>query len=131
MQPRTLLGACAVLIAALTFHVQLAAQTGVTFSGRLLNSLSGDPVPGATIQIDELRREVMTAADGAFTFDSLPPGTYHLSVRSQGYSSRRLEVTVGTAASPAMDLLVDTELHFEEVTTVSAEARSQFETFQP
>jgi len=129
MQPRTLARACAVLLAALALHAQLAAQTGATFTGRLLNSLSGDPVPGATIQLDELRRETMTAQDGTFSFDNVPPGTYHLSVRSQGYSSRRAEITVAAAPAPVMDLTVDPELHFEEVTSVSAEARSPFETF--
>ncbi|MGE0446412.1 MAG: TonB-dependent receptor [Vicinamibacterales bacterium] len=131
MSPRSLSGACAVLCAALAFTAGLAAQAGVPFSGRLLNSLSGDPVAGATIQIDELRRETTTATDGTFTFDAVPPGTYHLSVRSQGYSTRRAEIVVGATPAPAMDLTVDPELHFEEVTSVSADTRSPFETFQP
>ena len=131
MSPRTLPGACVALLASLAFSVQLAAQGSVTFSGRLLNSLSGDPVAGATVQIDELRRETTTAADGTFSFDGLAPGTYHLSVRSQGFSTRRAEIVVAATAAPAMDLTVDPELHFEEVTSVSADARSAFETFQP
>ena len=48
---------CHVLLSA-----SLAAQAGVTFSGRLLNSLSGDPIGGATVQIDELRRQTVSAA---------------------------------------------------------------------
>lgn len=131
MQRRSPLGACVAVLAVLAYTAGVVAQGGVTFSGRLLNSLSGDPVPGATIQIDELRRETTTAADGTFAFDAVPPGTYHLSVRSQGYSTRRAEIVVGATPAPAMDLTVDPELHFEEVTSVSAETRSPFETFQP
>src|SRR5688572_4884730 len=131
MHVRTFFGTCAVLVSVLVLSASLGAQTGVAFSGRLLNSLSGDPIAGATVQIDELRRVTMSGADGTFTFDNVAPGTYHLSVQSQGYSTRRTEVTVGAAAGAPMDVTVDPELHFEEVTTVTGEIRSQFDLFQP
>ena len=131
MQSRTRSFACAVLIAALAWNVPAAAQSGVTLSGRLLNSLSGDPIAGATVQIDELRLTTTSGADGAFVFNNLPAGTYHLSVRSDGYSTRRTEVTVAATAAAPMDLTVDPELHFEEVTTVTGETRSAFDVFQP
>lgn len=120
--------ACAVLVAALSYATGAAAQAGATLSGRLVNSLSGDPIPGAVVVIEELRRQVTSGADGTFTIDNVPAGTYHLSVRADGYSSRRSEVVAG---SPAGDLRIDPELHFEEVTSVSAEGRSQFDAFQP
>jgi iron complex outermembrane receptor protein len=108
-----------------------AAQGGVTLSGRLLNSLSGEPVPGATVLLEELRRQTMAGADGTFSFDNVPPGMYHLSVRTEGYSSRRTEVTVSTTAAPPISVVVDPEIRFHEVLSVSPEARSQFESFQP
>lgn len=118
------------LAVALAWSATMAAQVGVTLSGRLLNSLSGEPIAGATVQIDELRRQVTSAADGTFAFDNVPAGRYHLSVQSSRYSTRRTEVVVA-AAPVAIDLSVDPELHFEEVVSVSAETRSQFEAFQP
>jgi iron complex outermembrane receptor protein len=120
-----------VLISAVALNAPVRAQAGVTLSGRLVNSLSGDPIADATVQIDELRRQTVSAADGTFMFNDVPPGSYHLSVRSSGYSSRRTEVTVAAAAAAVGDLTVDPELHFEEVVSVSAESRSQFEAFQP
>jgi iron complex outermembrane receptor protein len=111
--------------------VDAAAQAGVALSGRLLNSLSGDPVSGATVVLEELRRQTASGTDGAFTFDNVPPGTYHLSVRTEGYSSRRTEVTVSAATGAPIDVRVDPELHYHEVVSVSPEARSQFETYQP
>jgi iron complex outermembrane receptor protein len=121
--------ACAMMLAVLSWSTTTAAQAGAAFSGRLLNSLSGDPIPGATVLLEELRRTTTSGADGTFTFTDVPPGTYHLSVRSAGYSSRRAEVSV--PQSTAMDIAIDPELHFEEVVSVAAEARSQFEAFQP
>ena len=121
--------ACAV-IAVVSCGAQLAAQDAGTLSGRLINSLSTEPVAQATVQIDELRRTTTSGADGTFSFAGVPPGTYHLSIRSQGYSTRRTEVVVPTVNTP-VELTVDPELHFEVVTTVTGDARSQFEVFQP
>src|SRR5688572_22578753 len=130
MQVRTLCRACALLAVVFTLSVDAAAQAGAPLSGRLVNSLSGDPISAATIVLEELRREAMSAADGTFAFDSVPPGRYHLSVRSEGYSDRRTEVTVSAAATP-IEVRVDPELHFQEVISVAADTRSQFEAFQP
>ena len=105
-------------------------QTAV-LEGRLVNSLNGGPLAGATVVIDELKQEVVSDADGAFRFDNLTPGTYHLWVRAQGYSSRRTEVTVPTQGGAPVELRIDFDLHFQEVASVSAEARSQFDAFQP
>jgi iron complex outermembrane receptor protein len=124
--------ACAVLAAALfAASVAAAAQTDTTLSGRLLNSLSGDPIAGATVVLEELRREATSGSDGAFTFDNVPPGTYHLSVRSDEYSSRRTEVSVSATPSTPVDVKVDPELRYHEVVSVSPDARSQFEAYQP
>ena len=131
MQSCTRSFAYAVLVAVLACSANAAAQTGVTLSGKLLNSLSGDPIAGATVQIDELNRQVTSGPDGSFSFNNVPAGTYHISVHSQGYSTRRSETVVGATAATPMDLRIDPELHFEEVTTVTGEARSQFEQFQP
>ena len=118
------------LLAVVVLNVHLAAQAGVTLSGLLLDSRSGDPIANTTIQIDELRRTTTSGADGSFSFPDVPAGTYHLSVHSSGHSTRRIEVTVGTIDA-RVDVPVDPELHFEEVTTVTGDARSQFEVFQP
>ena len=126
---RTLVRACAVVVVVLVVASQAAAQNGVPLSGRLLNSLNATPLGGATVQIDELRRQTTSGADGAFTFDNVAPGTYHLSVLAQGFSTRRTEVQVVAGMSP-IELQVDFDLHFEEVVSVSGNARSQFDTFQ-
>jgi iron complex outermembrane receptor protein len=130
MSFRTCVHVFLVLLSTATFEVFLAAQAGVTLSGRLLNSLSGEPIGAATVQINELKRRTISAPDGTFAFENVAPGDYHLSVQFPGYSSRRIEVTVSTAAVQAGDLRIDPELHFD-VSVTGGEPRSTFEAFQP
>jgi iron complex outermembrane receptor protein len=119
-----------VLCAGVQVEAQSSAASGLTLAGRLLNSLSGDPIPGAVVLIEELRRQATSAPDGTFSLAGVPPGTYHLSVKADGYSSRRTEVTAAAAAAP-ITVAVDPELHFEDVVSVGPEARSQFDSLQP
>ena len=122
--------AAVALVATLVSQTAVAGQAGVAVSGRLHDSLSGAGLVGATVVLEELRREAVSGLDGTFAFDDVPPGTYHLSVQFEGFSARRREVTVGSSAV-SLDVLVDPDLHFEVVVSVSAAPRSQFETFQP
>jgi iron complex outermembrane receptor protein len=131
MHVRAFLPACVVFAVALAIPPHVAAQAGTQLSGRLVNSLSGDPIAGATVILEELRRETMSRADGTFTFENVVPGSYHLAVHAPGYSSRRTEVSVAATGAARIDVPVDPELHFEEVLSVSPDARSQFESFQP
>ena len=123
--------ACALFVGVFVFvGVNVQAQPAASVSGRLLNSLSGDAIPGATVIIEELRRQTTSAPDGSFSFSGVPRGSYHLMVKADGYSSRRSEIAVAEAPLP-VTLQVDPELHFEEVVSVGAEARSQFDSLQP
>ena len=105
------------------------AQTGAALSGKVTLE-TGEPMAGAAVLLEELKREVRTAPDGTYTFANVPPGDYHVSVRAEGYSTRRTEVTV-TPDGATLDLVVEFDLHFEEVVSVSPNARSQFESYQP
>jgi iron complex outermembrane receptor protein len=130
MHVRGFVPACVVLALVAALSLQVTAQAATRVSGRLVNSLSGAPIAGATITLEELKSEATSGADGTFTFDNVPPGSYHLAVHAQGFSSRRTEIAATDGGKP-VDVTVDPELHFEEVLSVSPDARSQFETFQP
>lgn len=106
-----------------------SAQTGVRVSGLLLNSVTGAPVSG-TVVIDELKQETTAAPDGTFAFESVPPGNYHFTARAARFRTRRSEVVVKDGAQP-VTLTIDPEIHYEEVISVSPDARSAFESYQP
>jgi iron complex outermembrane receptor protein len=122
--------ACAVLFACLASPAVAHAQPVVVLSGQLLDSLTGEPIAGASVFVEELAREARADGEGRFTVPGVAPGTYHVFVLADGYSSRRTEV-VAAAGGLAVVVPVDPELHFEDVVSVSARARGQFESFQP
>jgi iron complex outermembrane receptor protein len=119
-----------VLTAVITLAAPAAAQQGTTLSGTLVDSVTLQPIPGAVVAIEELRRETRADAQARFAFENVPPGEYHLSVRADGYSSRRTEAKVGSAPL-ILDLSIDPELHYAEVVSVGPTARSAFESYQP
>jgi iron complex outermembrane receptor protein len=106
-----------------------AAQPAGSVSGKVTRD-NGEPMAGAGVVLEELKREVRTTEDGSYRFDNVPPGSYHVSVRAEGYSTRRTEVTV-TPQGATLDLVVELDLHFAEVVSVSPNARAQFESYQP
>ncbi|MGQ0733809.1 MAG: TonB-dependent receptor [Acidobacteriota bacterium] len=121
-------GSVPVVLLAWAVHVA-AAQSGTWVTGKVTRD-TGDPMGGAAVVIEELKREVRTDAEGGYRFDGIPPGDYHISVRAEGYSTRRTEVTV-TEGGAALDLVVELDLHFAEIVSVSPNARTQFESYQP
>ena len=123
-------GLTAFVVAGVISTNAIVAQTTTTLTGRVTQGDNNQPLSGALVVIDELRREVVAAEDGSFRFEGVPPGQYHVGVRAEGYSTRRTEVTVGTTPATLI-LAVDFDLHFTEVLSVSPNARPQFESYQP
>lgn len=117
-------------IIALLLAPAVALASGSVLKGRLLHALTGEPLPGAAVVLQETRQQATTAADGTFSFAGLKPGRYHVVVVEPGFSSKHLEVAV-SGAETTQDFKVDPELHFSEVVSVSAESRDQFTSYQP
>ncbi len=107
-----------------------ATQPGTTVSGKITQTESGQPLSGALVVIDELRLEVRAGEDGAYRFDNVPPGDYHVGIRAEGYSTRRTEFKVATTPVE-LNISIDFDMHFAEVLSVSPTARPQFESYQP
>ncbi len=61
-------------------------------------SSGGIPITGATVRLIELDRETHSGAKGEYFFEQIPPGKYHVFVRSIGYASmtEAVEVTDNT-----------------------------------
>jgi iron complex outermembrane recepter protein len=122
--------AAALGLAWLLFVSSSALAAGALLKGRLLHSMTGEPIAGAAVVIQETRQEAVSDSHGLFEFSGLKPGRYHVVVICPGFSSAHHEVLVPPAGA-TQDFAIDPELHFSEVVSVSAEPRDQFTTYQP
>ncbi|NOT27628.1 MAG: TonB-dependent receptor [Acidobacteria bacterium] len=110
---------------------QAAAQQSAVVVGAVTNTLTGDPVPNAVVLVQSttFTRQVATDAAGQYRIPDVPAGMYDLVVRQNLFLPYRMDVTVA-GGEQTINVTLNPELHFSEVTSVSPEGRSQFETFQ-
>jgi iron complex outermembrane recepter protein len=116
-----------------------SAQQGGRVSGTVTDRVTNQPVANATIVLESptVTKQGKSGADGTFTIAEVPPGSYHLLARAEGYAPSRTEMTVTATAAPAQtaaaqtaNVSLDPSLHFSEVASVSPEKKDQFESFQ-
>jgi len=86
MSPRTLILLVALFPIA-TIGAQVAQDADrYPIRGTVVNSLTGEPIRGALVQIYANRqRSMLTGADGSFQFADVPAGTINLNVRKPGF----------------------------------------------
>ncbi len=105
------------------------AAAGV-IRGTVTHHDTKEPVSGATVTVEELKRSAVSDAAGAYAISDVPSGTYHLRVDANGFGATRVEVKVDSA--PALrDFTLEPELHYTEVLSVSPTARDAFDSYQP
>lgn len=81
-------------------------SAAVEVAGRLTNSVTGDPVAKARVEISGMA-PVHTASDGTFTLNVLSMGDYPLLVETEGYFRRDSHVRVGSSGKLTMDVIPD------------------------
>ena len=69
-----------------------AISANETLRGEVTEAVTGEPIPGASVMIEELDRGVAANADGQFEFHSIPSGTYIISVRAVGFRTLTREI---------------------------------------
>ena len=113
----------ALLAAALT--APAAAQIPrFTLHGTVVDSATGAPVVGAVVELEQLRRKVLTDSAGRFAFPEVAPAYYALSAFSLGYGAVRIELQAEAGSRPVLALPPDpVELAAIRVAVDSLEAR--------
>ena len=113
------------LLLALTATAALAQATA-QITGTVKDS-SGGVLPGATVSATQtdtgFKREVVTDADGLYSFPGIPVGPYKLEVTLQGFKT---SVQTGIVLQVNGNPVVPVELALGEVAeTITVQARAQ------
>jgi len=93
---RTVVGSWALVVVCLA--AATAAEAG-TISGVVIDGFTGQPVVGATLEVEGATIALKSGLGGAFVGE-VPAGTYSVLVTREGFDSQRItDVVVGDAAS--------------------------------
>lgn len=83
------------LLILMLMSISVSAQTGGgRIAGVVIDNTDEDPLPGATLFIEELKKGDVTNKYGEFSFSNIPFGTYTFTVKFMGYQTAVQKVTV-------------------------------------
>lgn len=88
------------LLTAFNGYAQTQPLINSRLSGRIVDGKSGDPIPGATVQIKGTTHGVATDGEGRFAFVTGQPFPYTLIITSVGYKKAELIVEHGQVEIP-------------------------------
>lgn len=117
---KQLLSARAILLFfAINLFVGVSAQTAI--QGRVLDKKTKEPLTGATILIDGLKKVTSADIDGNFKFENLAPGKYTLVISYVSYTTLRMsDIAVQNAKSTTLNVeLEDASLQLKSVQVVA------------
>jgi TonB-dependent receptor len=118
------------LLCAFLFLSSLAPQSLVaagsgSIKGRVLDNATGDPLPGATIMVENTSIGAAADREGRFTLPNVPEGRQTIRVSYVGYAQTSREVTIVSETTLDQEFrLVSQAVSGEEV-IVTAQARGQ------
>ncbi len=82
------------------------AQEPGTIQGRVVNAVTGAPLPGTQVVIAGTSRGALAGRDGTYVLRSVPPGTLELRATRIGYGSVTESVTVSAGGTASVDFLL-------------------------
>lgn len=80
------------LIVLLLQGINLHAQLTASVLGKVIDSKTQEPMPGATALLQSSGREVLTNADGFFVLDKVPDGEHFLTIFITGYIAQNFSL---------------------------------------
>jgi iron complex outermembrane receptor protein len=98
-----------------SFYVNHAVSQKLTISGRVSDSLSGKPLPGATVTLTELRRSSICGESGDFYFKDVSRGHFIIEVTCSGYAGKVEHLDLAQSEKNLLIRLLPTVIEGETV----------------
>jgi outer membrane receptor for ferrienterochelin and colicins len=115
----------AILILFIPFHLNAQVQ----FKGKVVDSITKSPLPGANLQILGTLYGASTDVDGNFQIPRLPPGNYAIQVSMIGYRNQvQKDVFVGNNQSAEITFeLQETPIQFDPIVITAGKTKQRLD----
>ncbi len=110
---------CLTVLMLITCSGSSAAAASLRFRGRITDSGSGSPLKNVTVTLLELNRTTNTDANGAFSFEEVLAGTYHISGDTVDYYPIHLTIQISESAPTEFDLVMRSRSSLMDRTVVT------------
>ncbi len=92
-----------------------------TLKGTVIESSTGDALPGAQVLLIALNMGAVSGMDGQYEVANVPAGTHRLEVRFIGYRTIRQDVTITSGETTVLDVnLEEAAINLDEVVVTGA-----------
>ncbi|MBH8557774.1 TonB-dependent receptor [Hymenobacter negativus] len=109
------------------FTLPALAQTTFSIRGRVLDKVTGETLPGATVQVTGNGKNTGAGADadGSYKVSNLPAGTYTVQASFIGYKPNTQTVKISTQSVVASFTLASDNASLDEVQVVASQAQER------
>jgi hypothetical protein len=89
-----------------------------TIKGTVVDSKTGEPLPGVNVVIEGTQRGAATDSEGTFQINKVEAGSYTLVARYIGYQKQKRTLSIGANSTETIDFkLKSGALNLDEVVT--------------
>jgi len=109
---------CVITVILLLFQLPLLAQQSEeTVLKGTITDVSGNPLPGVNIFVQDIHRGTTSDSDGTYRFTDLPEGTYTIVFSFVGFAEKNKKVTIRSGRTETLNVtLVQQSLQAETIT---------------
>ena len=121
-------------VSALTAGLLFSSVEAATIRGYVVDATSREPLPVATVKLQQTDKGITTNHDGYFAIDGLSPGRYVLRVTYMGYLPDEREIEVSGAEGETTPINIDLQpgsVKLQEVKVSAKKQESKAERFAP
>ena len=109
------------LMTALPGRNSYAQQQQYALSGIVRDQTTGEPVPYATVFLEDLGLWFISAEDGSFRFTAIPAGTHTLHVEILGYAKKTFTQKIERDITGLVLQIAEESLRLDEVVVTAEE----------
>lgn len=109
VRPGAIGGLLALFLALLGSAPTVQAQATGTVTGRVIDGVSDEPIPGASVRLGDSTRGAATDIDGQYTITSVAPGAYRLTVSFIGYRTYQTDIQVTAGQTTVQNITIEVD----------------------